>query len=195
MGVVSDAGEAIARGELVVYPTETVYGLGADATSPKAVERVFALKDRPRSNPLSVAIPDLSSLEQVAEPTPDTRAFMDAFLPGPVTVICRRSSQIPDILTAGSERLGIRIPAHPLATELLQQTPPLTATSANRSGRADASTVEALEPHIREGVTVVLDGGQTAGTASTVVDVDRRVIHRRGANVEAVASWLDGLDS
>lgn len=190
MDDVGMAADAIERGELIVYPTETVYGLGGDATDEAAIDRIFDLKGRARSNPLSVAIPDLDGIEDVASPTPATRAFMEHFLPGPVTVICRRSPDLPDLLTAGKPRVGVRIPDHPLAAAVLERTPPLTATSANRTGGDDASTAAAVDEHIRDGVAVVLDGGQTAGRASTVVDVDRGEILRHGTQAEAIAAWL-----
>lgn len=195
MDRVEAAAAAIADGELVVYPTETVYGLGGDATDDAAIEAVFSLKGRDRSNPLSVAIPSVAAVDEVAAPTPATRRFMDAFLPGPVTVVCRRADALPDALTAGRQRVGVRVPDHPKALELLEQTPPLTATSANPSGGPNARTVAELDPGIRTGVAAVIDGGRTGGTSSTVVDVDRGVIHRRGADVEAVEEWLDQAPS
>lgn len=191
MGDLARAAEAIAAGELVVYPTETVYGLGADATSREAVDAVYRLKGRDRSNPLSVAVPDLRAVDRVATPSPRTRRFMEAFLPGPVTVVCPRRASLPDILTAGESRIGVRIPDHDLARRFLRETPPLTATSANPTGGENVREATALAPSIRDGVAVVLDGGKTNGEASTVVDVDRQEIHRRGAFADSVQAWLE----
>ncbi len=190
MADIPTAVAAIDAGDLVVYPTETVYGLGADATDPAAIERVFALKGRDRDEPLSVAIPRRGAVDDIARQTPRTRRFMERFLPGPVTVVCERRSTIPDVLTGGRDRVGVRLPAHPLARELLAATPPLTATSANLSGHADARSVDELDDAIREGVAAVLDGGQSSGQPSTVVDVAAGRIHRRGAHADAVEHWL-----
>ena len=190
MEAIDAAAHAITTGELVVYPTETVYGLGADATNPEAVGAVYECKGRDRSNPLSVAVASRSAVDAVAEPTERTLAFMSTFLPGPITVVCRARPSLPAVLTGGASRVGVRIPAHDLARRLLERTPPITATSANESGGPDARSVDELSPAIRERVAVVLDGGRTEGTPSTVVDVDRGVIHRRGAAATAVEEWL-----
>ncbi|WP_158855279.1 L-threonylcarbamoyladenylate synthase [Halorhabdus sp. CUG00001] len=185
------AAEAVDSGGLVVYPTETVYGLGADALDPEAVEAVFAAKDRDRTDPISLGVPDVSTAREHVEAGERERAFMEAFLPGPVTVVVRRGGDVPDALTAGRERVGVRVPEHDLARRLLEQTGPLTATSANVSGRESATRAEDVDREIRDAAGVVLDGGDTAGQASTVVDVSDGTIHRRGANADAVAAWLD----
>lgn len=190
MDAVTPAVQAIDRGELVVYPTETVYGLGADATDPRAIEAVFALKDRPRENPLSVAVAGPDQIARVARPTDRVRRFAEAFLPGPVTVVCERDPGLPGALTGGRERVGVRIPDNPMALQLLRRTPPLTATSANRSGGPSVADPGALDERIRAGVSIVLDGGRTGGTPSTVVDVDAGIVHRRGAQADAVERWL-----
>ena len=188
--------QAIATGEAVVYPTETVYGLGADATDSDAVERVFDIKGRARDKPLSVAVPSLSAVDRVARPSDRTTAFMEAFLPGPVTVICDRRSRLPSVLTAGDDRVGVRVPANDLAVDLLDRTPPLTATSANLSGGPNVTHPDELAPSIREAVGAVIDGGRTPGGPSTVVDVDHNQIHRRGQFASAVETWLaDHADS
>lgn len=186
---------AVEARELVVYPTETVYGIGGDATDTRVIEAVYQVKRRTRHKPLSVAVPTIAAVNQVANPTDRTRQFMEEFLPGPFTVVCERRSDLPEALTGGRERVGIRIPDHPLAQELLNETPPLTATSANRSGGVSATRPDELDPAIREGVSAIIDGGQTGGVASTVVDVDREEIHRRGAHANAVEEWFDQATS
>lgn len=191
MNEIGAAVSAINDGAVIVYPTETVYGLGADAMSPSAIERVFALKGRERTNPLSVALSSSDDIHRVARPDPESAAFIDHFLPGPITVICQRQPHVPDELTAGGDRVGIRIPAHPLATHVLSHTGPLTATSANRTGEASVRCIADLDPAISSGVGVVLDGGETDGTASTVVDIARNIIHRRGAKIDAVEEWME----
>lgn len=190
MSDLAAAAAAIDDGDLVVYPTETVYGLGADALDPDAVERVYDAKGRDRSNPVSLAVPDIATATEHADPTERERAFMEEFLPGPVTVVVRRQSTVPDVLTAGSDRVGIRIPDHDLALEFLERAAPVTATSANVSGTGSVRQVEDLTPELRKAVAVVLDGGETPGTESTVVDVERGEIHRRGAMVDRIEAWL-----
>lgn len=186
-----DAAAAIGRGELVVYPTETVYGLGADALDPAAVERVFAAKRRSREDPLSLAVPDVDAADEVARLDDRTRAFMDRFLPGPVTVVCEKRDVVPDALTAGLGRVGVRVPDHPVALALLERVAPITATSANVSGRGSARRVADLDEAIVETAAVVVDGGETPGGGSTVVDPQRRVVHRRGPLADDIDAWLD----
>ena len=184
------AADAISSGELIVYPTETVYGLGADARDAAAVERVFEAKDRDRSKPVSMAVPDIETAGEYTLLTDRERAFMSEFLPGPVTVVVERRSEVPDVLTAGRDRVGIRIPDHDGALELLRHTGPLTATSANVSGRGSVTDPATLGERIRECAAMILDGGTTPGGGSTVVDVESGEIHRRGARAEAIEAWL-----
>ncbi|MFW5919639.1 MAG: L-threonylcarbamoyladenylate synthase [archaeon] len=185
------AAAAIRDGDLVVYPTETVYGLGADALDPNAVERVFAAKGRDRDDPISLAVPDLETALEYVHVSERERRFVDRFLPGPVTVVCERRDPVPDVLTAGLDRVGVRIPDHDLALALLDRAAPITATSANLTGRPSVTRIDDLDPEIREAAAVVLDGGETGGTASTVVDVERGEIHRRGTIADEIEAWLD----
>jgi len=184
------AAEAVRAGKLVVYPTETVYGLAGDATDPDAIERVFEAKGRARDKPISLAVPDVGAALAYTCPTEREERFMREFLPGPVTVVVDRWEMLPDGLTGGKPRVGIRIPDHPVALALLDRVAPLTATSANVSGNPSATTVAELDA-VTDRAAVVLDGGETGGTGSTVVDVDAGTIHRRGANADAVEAWLD----
>ena len=180
----------LAMGELAVYPTDTVYGLGADAIAADAVERVFDLKGRSRDDPLSMAVPDVDAALEHVTATEREEAFMREFLPGPVTVVLERQGHVPDALTAGRDRVGIRIPDHDLALELLSEFAPITATSANRSGETNATHPDDLDDSIREGVGAVVDGGELPGGESTVVDPGSDEIHRRGKEVDAVEAWL-----
>jgi L-threonylcarbamoyladenylate synthase len=188
---VTDAAAAVREGHAVVYPTETVYGLGADATDPDAVERVFDLKGRSRAKPLSLGVPSVDAALDYTRPTAVEERFMRRFLPGPVTVVVERRSSLPDALTAGRERVGVRVPDHETALDLLERAPPLTATSANRSGSPSVTRISDLDDHIRDGVAVVVDGGETPGTESTVVDPGAGVIHRRGAMADDIEAWLE----
>ena len=186
------AAAAIADGELVVYPTETVYGLGADALDPAAVERVFEIKRRSRDKPVSMAVDSVDAASRYTDPTDRERAFMEAFLPGPVTVLVQRGEQVPDVLTGGRERVGVRVPDYEMALDLLGAVDmPVTATSANVSGEPSARRIEAIQTPVREAVAVELDGGTTpGGSGSTVVDVSTGEIHRRGPLADDIEAWL-----
>jgi L-threonylcarbamoyladenylate synthase len=186
---VERAATAIREGGCVVYPTETVYGLASDALNPTAVERVFELKGRSHDQPISLAVPDIEAANEYTRPTNRERDFMAAFLPGPVTVVLERRSPVPDVLTAGRDRVGVRIPDHSVALDLLDRVAPLTATSANRSGSGSARRVDDIDSSIRETVPV-LDSGVTLGDESTVVDVSASIIHRRGACADEIEAWL-----
>lgn len=184
------AASAIEAGQTVVYPTETVYGLGANALAQATVEQVYEMKGRDRSDPISLAAPSVPAAQSYCRPTERELSFMRAFLPGPVTVVCEREPVVPDVLTAGRDRVGIRVPDHEVATDFLERVGPVTATSANLSGTGSVRDVSALSARIREHVTVVLDAGTTPGGGSTVVDVEAGTIIRRGAMADAVKAWL-----
>ena len=185
------AADAIRNGGLVVYPTETVYGLGADALDAAAVEAVFEAKGRSRDKPLSAAFPDASSAREHVRLSETERAFADAFLPGPVTLVCEKRDSVPDVLTGGRAKVGVRVPDHDVALALLDRVAPMTSTSANVSGEPSVTNPADLDPEFRDSVDVVLDAGETpGGIGSTVVDVERADILREGANVDAVRDWL-----
>jgi L-threonylcarbamoyladenylate synthase len=187
-----DAAAAVRSGELVVYPTETVYGLGADALDEEAVENVFAAKTRDRDDPVSMAVPDVDAAAEYVELTDRERRFMEAFLPGPVTVVVERGPEVPDVLTGGRDRVGVRVPDHDVAQGLLERVAPITATSANMSGRESACTVEELDTEMTFIAKAVLEGGETPGGASTVVDVAADDVIREGEMADAVREWLEG---
>jgi len=204
----SRAAEAVDRGGLVAYPTETVYGLGGDAFDPAAVGAVFDAKGRSRDEPMSVGVTDVDAIDRIAGLDERERAFASEFLPGPVTLVAERTEAIPDAVTAGADRVGVRVPDHRVTQDLLAATGPLTATSANPSGTPAPTTPGGLAPAIREAVTVVVtpgggvvdpaelpspasgDAEDASGEPSTVVDVARDTIHRRGAGADDVADWL-----
>ncbi len=181
---------AVRQGELVVYPTETVYGLGADALDDRAVNRVFEAKQRPHDNPISMAVSDIETACSYTRPTPRERAFMQAFLPGPVTVVLERQSAVPDILTGGRDRVGVRIPDHELARAVADRCGPITATSANVSGMPAVTEISELDERITNAAAVILDGGTTPGGGSTVVDVGRETIHREGPLTDEILAWF-----
>jgi L-threonylcarbamoyladenylate synthase len=167
------AAAAISAGALVAMPTETVYGLAADATNPEAVARIFAAKGRPRFNPLIVHAPSLQSAERLAVFTPVARKLASAFWPGPLTMVLKSAPDfgIADLVTAGLDTVAVRVPAHPVAQALLARSArPLAAPSANRSGHLSATDADHVAADLGDVVAVILDAGPTAlGIESTIV--------------------------
>lgn len=192
------AGELLRSGEVVGFPTETVYGLGANALDEAAVEKIFAAKGRPGDNPLIVHIADADGLAPLiaSEPGPHARALMDAFWPGPLTLIFPKSVAVPARVTAGLDTVAIRMPSHPVAQALIRAAGvPLAAPSANRSGRPSPTTAADVLEDMDGRVPMILDGGPCrVGVESTVVDLSGeapRVLRPGGitrAQIEAVAS-------
>jgi L-threonylcarbamoyladenylate synthase len=169
------AAAAIAAGELVAMPTETVYGLAADATNPSAVARIFAAKGRPRFNPLIVHLPSLAAAERIAIFTPEARQLAAKFWPGPLTMVLKTApgAGIADLVTAGLDTVAIRVPAHPIAQALLVKTgKPLAAPSANRSGHVSATSADHVAADLGDEVRVILDAGPARlGIESTILAV------------------------
>jgi len=168
------AARALREGGLVAFPTETVYGLGADALSAEAVARIYAAKGRPPDNPLIVHIGRPEDLETVAREVPPlARALMERFWPGPLTLVLPRSERVPLATTAGLDTVAVRMPAHPVALALVREAGvPVAAPSANRSGRPSPTRAEHVLADLGEAVDLVLDGGPCpVGIESTVVDV------------------------
>jgi len=137
--------ERIKHGGTVIYPTETVYGLGADAFSEPAVRKVYELKRRELSKPISIAVASFEMLQTVAYVDAASLDLLSALLPGPVTVLLRKKECVPDLLTAGSDLIGIRFPDHEIALRLISGTGPITTTSANISGQPPPTRAEEVE--------------------------------------------------
>lgn len=171
---IREAARLLCEGRLVAFPTETVYGLGADATNGEAVARIFEAKGRPRFNPLIVHVARLEAAEHLAEMGPLARRIAEAFWPGPLTMVLvrRRRSGLSDLVTAGLDSVALRMPDHPIARALLEACGrPLAAPSANRSGHVSATTARHVDEDLGDRVAMVLDGGPTAyGIESTVLD-------------------------
>lgn len=171
---VAAGARALAAGGLVALPTETVYGLGANALDAEAVARVFAAKGRPTDHPLICHVASVDGLAPlVREVTPAARALAGAFWPGPLTIILPRSAAVPDAVTGGRDTVAVRVPSHPLALELLRAFGgPVAAPSANRFGRPSPTTAADVVDELGDAVDVVLDGGPSAiGVESTVLDL------------------------
>ena len=193
----SRAVELLKAGGTVAFPTETVYGLGANALDEAAVAKIFAAKGRPQWDPLIVHVEGQAMLEQAAELTPALRgkaeALMRAFWPGPLTLLLPRAAAVPDAVTAGRALVGVRTPAHPIARELIRRVgSPLAAPSANRFGGPSPTTVEHVLADLDGQIDAVLDGGPAAvGVESTVLDLWARAIYRPGAvTAEMIAKVL-----
>ncbi|HEY5594963.1 MAG TPA: L-threonylcarbamoyladenylate synthase [Nitrospiria bacterium] len=167
------AARIIDSGGIVAFPTETFYGLGADPFNAAAVERLFRVKERDPSKPISLVVDEIKRLEGIVETIgPAATRLIRKFWPGPLTIVFKSSSRLPAVLTGGTGKIGVRIPGHPMALRLLRAVgKPLTATSANLSGQADAVTAAAVETALGPRIDLILDGGTTpGGLGSTVVD-------------------------
>lgn len=184
---IREAAALIKAGQLVAFPTETVYGLGADARNGEAVARIFEAKGRPRFNPLIVHVKDLAAAEAIAHLGDKALLVARAFWPGPLTLVLKRrpDSGLSDLVSAGLDTVAVRMPDHPVARALLAAAGcPLAAPSANRSGHVSATQARHVAEDLGERVAMVLDGGPTAhGIESTVLDAtgDTIVMLRPGA--------------
>jgi L-threonylcarbamoyladenylate synthase len=206
---IARAAAILRRGGLVAFPTETVYGLGADATNGRAVAGIFAAKGRPRFNPLIVHVESLAAAERHAVFLPLARRLADRFWPGALTLVLPRREESPlaDLVSAGLSTVALRVPAHPVARALLRQAGiPIAAPSANPSGGISATTAEHIEEGLGDAVDLILDGGPAPmGLESTVIgfDGEKPVLLRPGAiaraDIESVTGKLgeagDGIRS
>ncbi len=183
---IKQAGKLLQQGQLVVFPTETVYGLGANALDAAAVQRIFDAKGRPADNPLIVHVASAEAAKRlVREWTPMADRLARAFWPGPLTLVLPRDPKVPDAVTAGLDSVAVRVPAHPLAQAVLRAAGvPVAAPSANSSGRPSPTTAQHAESDLGDKVPLYLDGGPaTVGLESTVVSLlgDKPAILRLGA--------------
>lgn len=184
--LISEAARIINNGGIVSFPTRYLYGLGADALNSEAVDRVFAIKQRPSNKPLSVLINHLNDLSLLARNVPQAAvSIMEGFWPGDITIVFEAHASLLLNLTAGTGKIGVRLPQHPVAVALTNAVQgPITATSANLTGRGGCSRASDLDPLITDKLDLILDAGQLeGGTGSTVIDVTLDVpkILREGA--------------
>jgi L-threonylcarbamoyladenylate synthase len=171
---IAEAVTLLRAGALVAFPTETVYGLGADAANPAAVSRIFAVKGRPAAHPLIVHLGAAEQLALWAREVPEAACRLaDAFWPGPLTLVLRRAPRVSDVVTGAQDTVAVRVPGHPLALELLRAFGGgLAAPSANRFGRISPTTAAHVRAELGERVDLILDGGPCAvGLESTILDV------------------------
>lgn len=183
---IARAGEILRAGGTVAFPTETVYGLGANALDPAAVAKIFAAKERPGWDPVIAHISDREMVARVAQVTPAVEKLMDVFWPGPLTLLLPKTAAVPDSVTAGRPLVGVRMPRHELALALIREAgAPLAAPSANRFGRTSPTTAAHVLEDLEGRIDAVLDGGPaTVGVESTVIgpaeDGSRWMIYRPG---------------
>lgn len=185
----------IRKGELVAFPTETVYGLGASAFLPAAVEKIFAAKERPAGNPLLVHVSDRRQIENlVSEISGDAVLLMNVFWPGPLSIILPARPEVPRIVTGGQPNVGLRMPDHPAALALIDAAGPIAAPSANLSSRPSPLTAEHVKADLDGRIAAILDGGPTGiGMESTVIDLackPYRLIRMGGIPVKALEETL-----
>ena len=166
------ASDLLRSGQLVAFPTETVYGLGADALTPEAVAKIFAAKGRPADNPLIMHIWSVDQLEGLCRIPPLAEKLMAAFWPGPLTLLMPRTDRVPDMVTAGLPTVAVRMPSHPVAQALLRKAGvPIAAPSANRSGKPSPTTAAHVLSDMDGRIPLILDGGACdVGLESTVLD-------------------------
>lgn len=193
---INQAARVLRDGGLVAFPTETVYGLAADARSAEAVRRIFAVKGRPTSHPLIVHVGSARELDGLARAvSSEARELARRFWPGPLTLVVEHANAVVPAVTGGLSTVGVRVPAHPLALELLREFGgPVAAPSANRFGRVSPTSAAHVRADLGNDVDFILDGGSSAvGVESTIVDVTReppRVLRLGGLAVEDVEAAL-----
>jgi L-threonylcarbamoyladenylate synthase len=194
--LIERAADLLRRGELVVFPTETVYGLGADALQPAALEGIFAAKGRPLSDPLIVHIAEYAALEELTSSLPPvTWQLAQVFWPGPLTLILPRGPQVPQIVTAGMDTVAVRMPGHPVARALIRALgSPVAAPSANRFMHVSPTTAAHALADLEGRVPLILDGGPCAvGVESTILDLSAEVptiLRPGGTSLEALRAVL-----
>ncbi len=189
---------ALRNGGLVAYPTDTVYGLGADASNADAVRKIYAAKGRAADLPLPLLVADLEMLRRSSADLPDLALLLaERFLPGALTLVVAKAASVPDAVTAGGANVALRIPAHPIPRALAAGLGgPLVGTSANRSGRRSLTAAADVRPELGEAVDFVVDGECPGGVESTVLDLTRGrpVVVREGAiPLEEIEAALKAL--
>lgn len=192
---------ALREGKLVVFPTETVYGVGADCRSAAAVRSIFAAKGRPADNPVIVHVANVGMARDLASVWPDAASKLAAaFWPGPLTLVVRRNDKVPDVVSGGLDTVAVRVPDHPVAQALLQACGfGVAAPSANKSGRPSPTRCADARDDLGDAVAVYLDGGATrVGVESTVIDVTGKrpaLLRPGGVTKEAIEAVIGPLDA
>jgi L-threonylcarbamoyladenylate synthase len=191
MDVVELAVQLIKEGGLVVYPTDTLYGLGADIFNAEAIGKVFEAKDRPSNAPISVAVDGPDMMETVAKLTPWTHNVIEALIPRPITFLLLKKKRVPGILTGGSDVVGVRIPNHMFALDMIALSGPITTTSANLHEGHEPHTIRSAIRQLGEAVDLYVDCGKTAMSShSTLLDLTAG--NARGAKIRRKGAADEG---
>jgi L-threonylcarbamoyladenylate synthase len=199
-GAIVTASEKIKSGSLVAFPTETVYGLGADALNPVACAKIFQAKNRPLADPLIVHIAEKQDLLRLSnEVYKITLDLVDAFWPGPLTLVLKKSQDIPLIVTAGLETVAVRMPDHPVALSLIRESQtPIAAPSANLFGRPSPTTAQHVFDDLNGCVDLILDAGKTnIGVESTIIDLTQtsfRILRPGGVSLESLRTIIPDIE-
>ncbi len=181
--------QILKSGGIVVFPTETVYGIGVNSLDKTAIEKLYTVKNRPVNKPISLLISNIEMIENVAEDiTPEEYALMKAFMPGPLTIILKKKDNISNLLTANTNTIGVRMPANKIALNLINYAGmPIATPSANISGKQSGRNIETIMKDFGNNVDVYIDGGESKlGLASTVVQIVNGIpnILRQGSITE-----------
>ena len=169
------AGKLIQAGEIVAFPTETVYGLGANAFNVEAVKKIYSAKNRPADKPLTLHVANFEMIEEIAEISIVAEKLIEKFLPGPLTVILPKKNIVPDFVTCNSKSVGVRFPNNKIAQELIKIAGvPIAAPSANISGKNPPTTATEVFENLNGRIEIILDGGKCeVGISSTIVDISK----------------------
>ena len=168
------AAELIKQGKIVVFPTETVYGIGANGLNPQSVKKLYEVKQRPLNKPITLLVSNMEMVELVAKDISDIEyKIMEKFFPGPLTIILKKKDVVPDIVTSGQDTVGVRMPRGEVARKLVELAgTPIAAPSANITGEPSGTNLKEIEKHFKEKVDFYIDGGESElGLASTIVQV------------------------
>ena len=193
---IRQASKIIKSGNLVAFPTETVYGLGANALDPKSIKKIFEAKGRPSDNPLIIHISDVADLGMLVDHIPNTAyKLIDRFWPGPLTLVLKKSKIVPKITTGGMNTVAVRMPENKIAQALIRESDvPIAAPSANISGRPSPTTSEHVSDDLSGKISMIIDGGKTKiGIESTVVDLSRKtpmLLRPGGVTLEQLQSVI-----
>ena len=196
---IRQAAEIIRRGGIVAFPTETVYGLGADAFQPLAIARIFEVKKRPYFDPLIVHVSSLGDLERLVIDIPqNAKKLVDRFWPGPLTTVLPKKDEVPGIVTAGLPSVAIRMPDHPMALTLIKESGcPIAAPSANLFGYLSSTTAEHVRDQLCDQVDLILDGGPCpVGVESTIVsflEEKPRLLRPGGVSLEEIETIIGSV--
>lgn len=183
---VDAAVSALQNGEIILYPTDTLYALGADIYNDTAVRNVFNIKQRPFSLPLPVAVDSIQNIDLVAYTNETVFKVSNTFLPGSLTMVLKKKPSVPDLLTSGSDTIAVRIPKNSIALELLAKSGPLTITSANRHQKQTQGVIKEILLQLGQPIPICLDDGKKNSTPSTIVDLTGKIpqIIRKGSITE-----------